>query len=112
MHEGLEKCRTSNTRQVHTYCIWGGDGHTKMAQAHTHTPLSRERNRGRLCENEDNTLQKCGKQIGGHNENYGNETAQAKSDGQNMELSNTNQGHTKIATPISKDAGDSGTSVR
>ena len=72
---------------MHTYCIWGGDGHTKMAQAHTHTPLSQDqpiledyaKMKAIPCKSVENKLEDTMKTME-------NETAQAKSDGQNMEL--------------------------
>ena len=78
-----------------------------MAQAHTHTPLSQDRLIGEdyakmkaiPCKSVENTLEDPMKTME-------NEAAQAKSDGQNMELSNTKQGHnTKMAHPHFKRCG-------
>ena len=87
----------------------GGGGHTKMAQAHTHThtPLSQDQLIGEdyakmkaiPCKSVENTLEDPMKTME-------NEAGQAKSDGQNMELSNTKQGHnTKMAHPHVKKCG-------
>ena len=78
----------------------------KHTNTHTHPSLSKPTNRGRLCENEGNTCKSVENTLEDPMKTMENEAAQAKSDGQNMELSNTKQGHnTKMAHPHFKRCG-------